>query len=155
ASLGPEDALGKIGGGLGTWLSDRQKLGEGGRETNTLSGMSAAYGGLLTSPILATLLVLEVGRPKARQFGGTLVATLLSSSAAFLFYSPIAGSTFVKFFRVPPSKSGDWHLLAAVPLGLAAGALALTPLVAIGVMKKLTAPLADRTILRATIGGIA
>src|SRR5262249_14476451 len=83
ASLGAEDALGKIGGGLGTWLSDRQKLGEGVRETNTLSGMSAAYGGLLTSPILATLLVLEVVRPKARQFGDTLVATLLSSSVAF------------------------------------------------------------------------
>ena len=26
ASLGPEDALGKMGGGLGTWVSERQKL---------------------------------------------------------------------------------------------------------------------------------
>jgi H+/Cl- antiporter ClcA len=45
-------------------------------------------------------------------------------------------------------------LLAAVPLGLAAGALALMTVIAIGVMRKLTAPLAKREILRSTIGGI-
>src|SRR5215813_3302379 len=36
ASLGPEDALGKMGGGLGTWLSNRQKLGDDEQATNTL-----------------------------------------------------------------------------------------------------------------------
>src|SRR5262249_31157331 len=65
ASLGPEDALGKMGGGLGTWYSERQKLGGGMRATNVVSGMSAAYRGLLASPILATILVLEVV-PKPR-----------------------------------------------------------------------------------------
>jgi len=45
-------------------------------------------------------------------------------------------------------------LLAAVPLGLAAGGLALITLVVIGAMKKLTAPLAQKTILCATIGGV-
>src|SRR5262249_55622909 len=110
--------------------------------------------GLLSSPILATILVLEVARPKARRFADTLVATLLSSSVAFAVYFPIAGSTFVGIFPVPSYKYEDWHLLAAVPLGLSAGGLALITLVAIGVMKKLTAPLAGRTILRATIGGV-
>ena len=74
ASLGPEDALGKMGGGLGTWVSERQKLGEDVRATNTLSGMSAAYGGLLSSPILASILTLEIARPKAARFADTLVA---------------------------------------------------------------------------------
>ena len=46
-------------------------------------------------------------------------------------------------------------MLAAVPLGLAAGALALITAVAIGVMKKLMAPLAQFTVLRPVIGGIA
>src|SRR5262245_55658854 len=155
ASLGPEDALGKMGGGLGTWLSDRRKLGEEVQGTNALSGMSASYGGLLSSPILATIFVLEVARPKARRFADTLVATLLSSSVAFAVYYPIAGSTFVGIFPVPSYTYEDWHLLAAVPLGLAAGGLALITLVAIGVIKRLTAPLAGRTILRATIGGVS
>jgi H+/Cl- antiporter ClcA len=116
--------------------------------------MSAAYGGLLASPILATSLVLELGRLKARRFADTLVASLLSSSIAFAIYFAIAGSTFVGIFAVPTYKYKDWHLAAAIPLGLAAGALALITLIVIGVMTKLTAPLAERTILRATIGGV-
>jgi H+/Cl- antiporter ClcA len=153
ASLGPEDALGKIGGGLGTWVSERQNLGEDAKATNILSGMSGAYGGLLASPILATILVLEVARLKAQRFADTLVASLLSSSIAFAIYFAIAGSTFVGIFAVPSYKYEDWHLAAAIPLGLAAGALALITVIVIGVMTKLTAPLAERTILRATIGG--
>jgi H+/Cl- antiporter ClcA len=154
ASLGPEDALGKMGGGLGTWLSDRQRLSDDVKATNTLSGMSAAYGGLLTSPLLATILVLEVAPLKARQFAHTLVASLLSSTVAFGVYFPIAGSTFLGIYAVPLYKYEDWQLLAAIPLGLAAGGLALVTVVAIGAMAKLTAPLAKRTVLRATIGGV-
>lgn len=44
ASLGPEEALGKMGGGLATWVSERQKLDDDLRATNTLTGMSGAYG---------------------------------------------------------------------------------------------------------------
>jgi H+/Cl- antiporter ClcA len=155
ASLGPEDALGKIGGGLGTWVSERQKLSEDVRATNTLSGMSGVYGSLLSSPILGTILVLEVARLKAARFSDTLFAGLLSSSVAFAVYFPIAGSTFVGIYTMPSFKYHDWQLLAAIPLGLVAGALALITAVAIGLMTKLTAPLVKRTIVRSTIGGIA
>jgi len=155
ASLGPEAGLGMMGGGLGTWISERQKLSEDIAATNTLSGMSGAWGGLLASPILTTVLVLELARPKAARFTNTLVATLLSSSIAFAVYFPIAGSTFVGLYTTPSYKYEDWQLLAAIPLGLAAGAIGLITVVAIGLVTKLFAPLAKRTILRATIGGIA
>lgn len=154
ASLGPEDALGKMGGGLGTWVSERRKLDKSTSATNALSGMSAAYSGLLSSPILATSLVVEVARPKRPGFANMLVAALLSSTVAFAVYFPIAGTTFLGIYRLPSFKYEDWQLAAAVPLGLVAGALALTTLVAIGLLRKLTAPLADRTILRSTLGGI-
>ena len=155
ASLGPEDALGKMGGGLGTWVSERRNLGEDVRATNTLSGMSAAYGGLLSSPILASILTLEVARPKAARFGDTLVGGLLASTVAFAIYFPIAGSTFVGLYETPAYKYEDWQLLAAVPLGLVAGMLALVTAIAIGGMAKLMAPLAKRTIIRPLLGGIA
>jgi H+/Cl- antiporter ClcA len=154
ASLGPEDALGKMGGGLGTWVSARRNLDENTSGTNALSGMSAAYGGLLTSPILATALIAEIARPKRASFANTLAAALLSSTVAFAVYFPIAGSTFVGIYRLPSFKYEDWQLAAAIPLGLAAGALALITVVAIGLLGKLTAPLAERTILRAALGGI-
>ena len=119
------------------------------------TGMSAAYGGLLSSPILATILVLELARPKAARFTETLVGALLASSVAFAIYFPIAGSTFVGIYSLPSFKYEDWQLLAAVPLGLVAGALALITAVAIGVLTDSTAPLANRTILRSTLGGVA
>jgi chloride channel protein, CIC family len=155
ASLGPEDALGKIGGGLGTWVSERRKLDKNASATNALSGMSGAYAGMLSSPILATSFVVEIARPKRAGFANVLVAALLCSTIGFAVYYPIAGSTFLGIYTLPPFKYEDWQLAAAVPLGLVAGALALITVVAIGLLAKLTAPLAERTILRSTLGGIA
>jgi H+/Cl- antiporter ClcA len=154
ASLGPEEGLGLLGGGLGTWVSERRRLGDELRKTNTLTGMSAAYGGLLSSPILATILVLELARPKAGRVMDTLVAALLSSTVAFAVYFPIAGSTFVGIYSLPSFEYEDWQLLAAVPLGLAAAALALITALAIAVLRRLTSRLREHTILCATIGGI-
>ena len=155
ASLGPEEGLGLLGGGLGTWVSERRRLGDDVRRTNTLSGMSAAYGGLLSAPILATILVLELARPRADRTMDTLVAALLSSTVAFAVYFPIAGSTFVGIYSLPSFKYEDWQLLAAVPLGLVAAALALITTLAIAVLRRLTARLRERTILCSTLGGIA
>ena len=154
ASLGPVDALGWMGGGLGTWVSERKKLSDEMRATNTLTGMSAAYGGLLSSPLLATILVLELARPKAARFSPTLVGALLASSVAFAIYFPISGSTFLGIYTLPSFKYEDWQLLAAVPLGLVAGALGLITAVAIGLLGRLTAPLAKHTIVRSTLGGL-
>src|SRR5215468_6758609 len=155
ASLGPEDALGKMGGGLGTWISERRKLDSSTSATNALSGMAGAYGGLLSSAILATSFVVELARPKRAGLAHALVAALLSSTLAFAVYFPIAGSTFLGIYALPSFKYEDWQLAAAIPLGLAAGALALITVVAIGLLAKLTAPLAERTILRPALGGIA
>ncbi len=154
ASLGPEQGLGMLGGGLGTWVSERRGLDDDMRGTNTLTGMSASYGGLLSSPILATILVLELARPKASRVMDTLVAALLSSTVAFAVFFPIAGSTFVGIYSLPSFEYEDWQLLAAVPLGLVAAALALITALAIAILTRLTARLRERTILCSTIGGI-
>ena len=82
ASLGPEDALGKMGGGLGTCVSQRRKLDQSTSATNALSGMSGAYGGLLSSPILATSFVVELAR-SGQEFvipeGKTILQVLLDA----------------------------------------------------------------------------
>jgi H+/Cl- antiporter ClcA len=144
-----------MGGGLGTWVSARRNLDESTSATNALSGMSASYGGLLSSPILATALVAEIARPKRASFANTLVGALLAATVAFAVYFPIAGSTFLGIYRLPPFQYEDWQLAAAIPLGLAAGAIALIIIVANALLAKLTAPLAKRTILRPALGGIA
>jgi len=154
ASLGPEAALGLLGGGLGTSVSERRGLDDDARRTNTLAGMSGAYGGLLAAPYVATMLVLEVARPKGERVADALVSGLVASSVSFAIFFPIAGATFLGIYTLPQYKFEDWQLLAAVPLGLLGGLLALLTVVAIGGATRLLAPLAHRTILLAALGGV-
>jgi H+/Cl- antiporter ClcA len=154
ASLGPEAAVGAMGGGLGTWVSERRKLSEELRSANTLSGMSAGFGALLSAPYLATLLVTEVGRPKTRQLMNVLVAGLLSSTVAFAVFYPIAGDSFVGIYHLVPYKYHDWQLAAAIPIGLLAAVIALITVVAIGLCMKVFGGLIKQSIVRPVIGGI-
>ena len=114
ASLGPEAALGMLGGGLGTWISERRRLSEDVRATNTLTGMSGAYGGLLAAPYVATMLVFELARPKAERAADALVSGLVASSVSFAVFFPIAGATFLGIYTLPAYTYEDWQLLAAV-----------------------------------------
>jgi len=97
--------------------------------------MSAAYGGMLSSPILATSLVVELARPKRPGFANTIVAALLSSTVAFALYFPIAGSTFLGIYAPPPFKYEDWQGIAfglvgvALPLTLFTGTSQLTTVI--------------------------
>lgn len=154
ASLGPEAALGIAGGAVGTWVSRRRQLREDTRATNTLTGMSAAYGGLLAAPYVATMLLFELARPKRDRAEPTLVSGLVASSISFAVFFPIAGATFLGIYSLPSSPYADWQLLAAVPLGLVGAALALITVVAIGGMTKVATRLAHRPVLLSTVGGV-
>src|ERR1017187_5529567 len=118
ASLGPEQALGSIGGGAGGWLSRRRGLGKEDSQVNTLSGMAGAYGGLFSSTVIVVMLILEVARPGGQRFIKVLMGGIVASSISFGIYFAIAGSVFLDAYQVPPYKFEDWQLLAGIPLGL-------------------------------------
>ncbi|KAA1422596.1 chloride channel protein [Mumia zhuanghuii] len=153
ASLGPEAALGSMGGGLGTYVGQRRTDPDMQKAT-MLTGTSGAYGGLLASPIVATLLVLEMAKPHRRRFTHVVFGSLVSSTVAFAIFYPIAGTTFLGIYDVSSYDFKDWYLLAGVGLGLAAAVGALVLAVITGIVRKLVAPLAERTILRPVIGGV-
>ena len=153
ASLGPEAALGSMGGGLGTLVGDRRNDPEMQKAT-TLTGISASYGGLLASPIVATLLVLELAKPHRRRFTHVVFGSLVSATVAFAIFYPIAGTTFLGIYDVPSYTFEDWHILAGVGLGLAAAVGALVLAVVTGVVRRLVAPLATKTIVRPLVGGV-
>ena len=152
ASLGPEKALGSMGGGVGTWIAKRRALGTDDSQVNVLSGMAGAYGGMLSSPVIVVMLLLEVGRPGGNRFTKTLLATIISSSVGFGIYFAIAGAVFLDIYKVPQYKFEDWQLLAGVPLGLFS-AVVVTVLV---VTMALTTRLFDRIpdIARSILGGV-
>jgi H+/Cl- antiporter ClcA len=67
ASLGPEKALGAIGGGAGTWLSKRRRMSKDDSQVTSLSGFAGAYSGLFSSPVIIVMMILEAARPGGNQ----------------------------------------------------------------------------------------
>ena len=123
ASLGPEKALGAMGGGAGSWLAQRRALGKEDSQVNTLAGFAGAYGGLFSSTVIVVLLILEVARPGGQRFTKALATGIVASSVSFGIYFAIAGAVFLDHYQVPTYAFEDWQLLAAVPLGLFAAVL--------------------------------
>jgi H+/Cl- antiporter ClcA len=102
ASLGPEKALGSIGGGAGGWLSRRRELSKEDSQLNTLSGFGEAYGGLFSSTVIVVAMIMEVASPGGRRFVKALLGTIVASSISFGIYFAIAGSVFLDLYKVPP-----------------------------------------------------
>ena len=118
ASLGPEKALGSMGGGAGSWIAQRRGLKTEDAQVNTLAGFAGAYGGLFSATLIVVILIMEVARPGGQRFAKALAAQIVASSVSFGIYFAIAGAVFLDFYKVPHFKFEDWQLLAGIPLGL-------------------------------------
>ena len=154
ASLGPEKALGAMGGGAGTWLARRRALGKEDSQVNTLVGFAGAYGGLFSSTVIVVMLILEAARPGGQRFFKALVGGVVASSVSFGIYFAIAGAVFLDAYQVPPYNFEDWQLLAGIPLGLFA-ALLVTLLVAFMTLaSRLFGRLKLPAIAKSTLGGV-
>jgi H+/Cl- antiporter ClcA len=118
ASLGPEKALGSMGGGAGSWIAQRRGLKTEDAQVNTLAGFAGAYGGLFSSTLIVVMLITELARPGGRKLAKALAAQIVSSSVSFGIYFAIAGAVFLDYYKVPQYKFHDWQLLAGILLGL-------------------------------------
>src|SRR5664279_454739 len=154
ASLGPEKALGSIGGGAGSWLAARRRLTTEDSQVTTLCGFAGAYGGLFSSPVIVVMMILELARPGGRRFSKALVGAILSASVSFGIYFAIAGSVFLDAYQVPQYTFQDWQLLAGIPLGLLAALVVTVLVLLMQVTARLFARIKGPGIVRSTLGGI-
>jgi len=158
ASLGPEKALGSMGGGAGSWIAQRRGLKTEDAQVNTLTGFAGAYGGLFSSTVIVVMLIMEVARPGGHRFAKALAAQIVASSISFGIYFAIAGAVFLDLYKVPHYKFEDWQLLAGVPLGLFA-AVVVTLLVgftlgAARLFDRLKVPDIAKSVLGGVIFGV-
>jgi H+/Cl- antiporter ClcA len=154
ASLGPEKALGSMGGGLGTWMADRRGLETEDAQVNTLAGFAGAYGGLFSAPLIVVMLIMEIARPGGQRFTKALASQIVASSVSFGIYFAIAGAVFLNIFEVPQYQFEDWHLLAAIPLGLFAAVVATLMVIFISGAAKLFVRLKIPDIAKSVLGGL-
>jgi H+/Cl- antiporter ClcA len=152
ASLGPEQALGAMGGGAAGWSTERAALSAEDRGASTLTGFAGAYGGLFSSTVIVVMMILEIARPGGTKLTKALVGGIVASSVSFGIYFAIAGSFFLDAYRVPAFEYEDWQLVAGVAFGLLAAVLVSV----LGLVVKLMMRLFARVrpiVLRTTIGG--
>jgi len=154
ASLGPEKALGSMGGGAGSWIAQRRGLETEDAQVNTLAGFAGAYGGMFSSTIIVVMLIMEVARPGGRLFAKSLAAQIVASSVSFGVYFAIAGAVFLDFYKVPHYKFEDWQLLAGVLLGLFAAVIVTVLAVFMAGAARLFGRLKVPDIAKSVLGGV-
>ncbi|MGI9586473.1 MAG: chloride channel protein [Acidimicrobiia bacterium] len=155
ASLGPFDGGVRSGALIGDWWATIRGVREEEREITTLSGINGALGGMLTAPILATLLVTELRWPERRNYYRVLIPSLTAAIFGFAINFAILGDTFLGVFALPGYDVQAWHLLLAVALGLVGATLAWLLGIAVFFIRRWIVPLVSNHILRATLGGLA
>lgn len=153
ASLGPEKALGTIGGGAGSWISRRRRLNDEDSQLNTLSGFAGAYGGLFSSTVIVVMFIMELARPGGQRFGKALVGQIVASSVSFGVYFAIAGAVFLDAYRVPQYGYEDWQLLAGVALGLFAVVVVALLVAIMQLVSRVFETVKLPGVVRTTLGG--
>mmetsp|Transcript_22329 Transcript_22329/g.32522 ORF Transcript_22329/g.32522 Transcript_22329/m.32522 type:complete len:546 (-) Transcript_22329:316-1953(-) len=169
ANLGPEQALGNLGGGLATVINKRIQL-EDKDHTNllVLVGMAGAMGCLFPTPVLAVLMIHELGAPPKSFMESTLLMGIPAIISFIVFYA-LEEKTYLE--RLSPfyqlSMNWDfqmWQCGTAVIIGLVSSASSLCLLLGVGIVKQILLRIKDRcdrsgvlsgTIVIATIGGVA
>jgi H+/Cl- antiporter ClcA len=152
ASLGPEKALGSVGGGAGSWIARRRALSAEDSQVNVLSGMAGAYGGMLSSPLIVAMLLIEVARPGGTRFTKTLIGSVVASSIGLGVYFVVGGAIFLDIYQVPQYKFEDWQLLAGVPLGVFAAAVVSVLVLVVALSTRLFASVP--TVAKSALGGL-
>lgn len=155
ASLGPEVALGQMGGGAGGWIAKRRSLDDDNTKSLTLAGMAGAFGGLFSSPLLSIILVVEIARPAWHRYQRVFLSSLISSSVSFGIYFTIIGSVFLGIYAVPSFEFEVWHLIAAIGLGLGAAVVALATAILSRSTTKLLSMVPGPQISKPVIAGLA
>ena len=97
ASLGPEQAMGNLGGGMATYVTENivEFKDDDYRKLVVLCGMSAALGALFPTPILGVLMIYELGNPP-RSYMESIILLSFGSCISFLIYYSLMEYTYLE-----------------------------------------------------------
>ncbi len=155
-ALGPEVPSGMLGAGLGGWIARRRTMDAESTRVNVLSGVSAAYAGLFSSPFAILLLLLESTHIQSIAYYGTLLIAALSATVGFALFYFLGGEAFSSLLGLISPPAYDlrlWHLGAGILLGVIAVPVALLLPILLKILGRLVAPLNSKPIIRGILGG--
>lgn len=153
ASLGPEAALLAVALAVGTVLADRLNRAEL-EKVLGMSGVGSLLSGLLGSPFAPAVMTLEVTQITGRNLYVFLIPVLIASVAGLLTFDAILNGPLLEIDL--PSYTGVElaHVFEALAIAAVAAAVGMLVIVALRGVQRLVRPIAGRTVLKATLGGI-
>ncbi|MCL1587628.1 MAG: chloride channel protein [Actinomycetia bacterium] len=154
ASLGPFDGGVRAGASVGDWYSSLRGLSDTEREVSSASGINGALGGLLTAPVLASLLATELRWPVRRNLYRILLPSLTAAIFGFAVSFAIIGDTFLGVFALPGFELEFWHLGLGVILGVVAASLSWALGMTVYTIRRWILPAVGNQVIRATVGGV-
>jgi H+/Cl- antiporter ClcA len=156
-SLGPEVPTGMLAAGLGSRVSNWRKMDAESTRTNVLSGVSAAYAGLFSSPFVVLMMLLESVHVQSPAYYGTLLITGLAAAVGFGLFYVLGGDTYSSLLGLLSPPAYDmrlWHLGVGIVLGILAVPVGLLFPMMTKIISRLVAPLNRQPVIRGTLGGL-
>jgi len=139
SSLGPEAAMGALGGGIAQAWSERVGLSQEMTQRHVINGMAGAMGALFPSPLIAVTVMIELGRTETihKNYMRTVAMMTFASSSAFAVFFALNKGTYLPFN--PLSLTYHFHSgdqLKAALIGIVSGIVALAHILIAGLCKK-------------------
>ncbi|MGF1460829.1 MAG: chloride channel protein [Leptolyngbyaceae cyanobacterium] len=151
--LGPEAPTGIVAGSLGIWISRNRRLPREILRTNLFSSVAGAFSGLFTAPFGVILMGFELKHKQSPYYYGTLAIVAVSSLLGFLVFYTVGGDRFsavLRLLELPAYQLEQWHILAAVLLGIVAVIFAFLFAFLTKALHQMMAPFHDKPIIRCT-----
>jgi H+/Cl- antiporter ClcA len=155
AAVGPEGPLVFLTGGFGTYLSERLRLKKDDVQVLVYSSIAGAFGGFFGSPVIGAVGAIEYMFIKELNLNRHLIPGLLAAAVGYGVYTAILQDSFLGIYSFPDYASARlvdlwWALL----VGIIGGFVGIMFKLIFGIVHRVFAPLANRPVSRAIIGGI-
>ena len=155
ASVGPEGPLGHMGAGLGSWLADKRGYHSKKGRILSISGVAAAFGGFLGTPISAAFMSMEfTGQLTMFFYANMVAATVAALIGAWILFGltgamPSGATGFPPGGLLNPSS-----FFYAVLFGLVGLGWAFLFKVIFGGLQRLAKSLDRYPLLKPVVGGL-
>ena len=141
ACLGPEQALGNLGGGFATFVSEKIGFSTDDAKLVVLSGMTAALGALFPSPMLGVLMMYELGNPP-KSYMESIIVLSFSGIVSFAVYYELAEKTYLDhtsaFLGFAYNwEFESWQIVTGFIIGIVSGVLSIMIILIIGINKQI------------------